>query len=178
MDLETDPDPSFQVSPYTDTDPGFRKGRPSYMRSLPPLKQTSYISKNKIDYLFSIFVGHFCPPGSRSGLRIRKQIYNTAIIVDRFIVLLESHPANNISCDVYLLIDFSRKLARNKKICELNLVHLICYSQTNCSSLTYSVRALIESLRKFSLSFGLDFPNKGWYFLIEKIWQRNVLKAE
>ncbi len=50
---------------------------------------------------------------------------------------MESHPANNISCDVDLLIDFSRKLARNKKNCELNLIcwTMFVRSSNHCASL-------------------------------------------
>ncbi len=35
------------------------------------LKRTSSNLKHEISLLFSFFVGHFCPPGSRSGFRIR-----------------------------------------------------------------------------------------------------------
>ncbi len=40
------------------------KGRPTYRRSLQPSKENIQHFKTS---LFSIFVGHFCPPGSGSG---------------------------------------------------------------------------------------------------------------
>ncbi len=38
-----------------------------------PQKRTSSTSKREICYFFPIFIGHFCPPGFGSGLRIRIQ---------------------------------------------------------------------------------------------------------
>jgi hypothetical protein len=52
---------------YTLLSLGLHKGRPSYRRSLPPSKE--YIKYLKFINLFSIFVGHFCPPGSEYGSR-------------------------------------------------------------------------------------------------------------
>ncbi len=57
---------------------GLHKGRPSYRRNLQSSKRTSSTSKPGNSVLFSIFVGHFCPPGSGSGsavwMRIRIRI--------------------------------------------------------------------------------------------------------
>jgi hypothetical protein len=57
---------------------GLHKGRPSYRRSLQPSKKTSSTSKHENSVLFSIFVGHFFPPGSGFGsaiwMRIRIRI--------------------------------------------------------------------------------------------------------
>jgi hypothetical protein len=47
--LNTDPDPNS-----------------SYRRSFGPQKRISSTSKREISELFSVSVGHFCPPGSRS----------------------------------------------------------------------------------------------------------------
>jgi hypothetical protein len=48
---------------------GLHKGRTSYRRwkRLQPQKRTSSTSKHEKSLLFSISVGHFCPPGSGSG---------------------------------------------------------------------------------------------------------------
>jgi hypothetical protein len=43
---------------------GLHKGRPSYRISLPPSKEYTQYWYLKFINLFSIFVGHFCPPGS------------------------------------------------------------------------------------------------------------------
>ncbi len=50
---------------------GLHKGRPSYRRNLQPSKENIYVALQKLKFInfFSIFVGHFCPPGSRSGSR-------------------------------------------------------------------------------------------------------------
>ncbi len=57
---------------------GLHKGRPSYRRSLQPSKENIQHFKTWKFYTFSIFVGHFCPPGSGSGsaiwMRIRIRI--------------------------------------------------------------------------------------------------------
>ncbi len=37
-----------------------------------PQKRTSSTSKHEFSFHFSIFVGHFCPPSSGSGLRIQQ----------------------------------------------------------------------------------------------------------
>jgi len=48
---------------------GDLKWRPSYRRSLQPSKKEHpALQKSEIDWLSSIFVGHFCPPGSGSNL--------------------------------------------------------------------------------------------------------------
>jgi len=46
---------------------GLRKGRPSYRWSLQPAKENIQHFKTWNSLTFSIFVGHFFPPGSRSG---------------------------------------------------------------------------------------------------------------
>jgi hypothetical protein len=51
-----------------------QKGGPSYRRSLQPSKTTSITSQHEISY-FSFFVGHFCPPRSGSGFRIRITVF-------------------------------------------------------------------------------------------------------
>ncbi len=43
---------------------GLHKGRQSYRRSLQPSKENIKHFETLISWLFSIFVGHFCPPGS------------------------------------------------------------------------------------------------------------------
>jgi hypothetical protein len=55
---------------------GLHKGRPSYSRrSLPPSKEKhSALQKNKCIHFLYFFVGHFCPPGTGSGLRIQIRI--------------------------------------------------------------------------------------------------------
>jgi len=54
---------------------GLHKGPPNCRRSLQPSKeniqQWASTSKYEMYYLFYIFLGHFCPPGSGSGLRSR-----------------------------------------------------------------------------------------------------------
>ncbi len=83
-----DPDPEYQVNP----DPGFwwpkteekntteiffiffdQKMQFTYVQAtgevFSPQKRTSSTSKNEYYYIFSMFVGHFYPPGSGSGLR-------------------------------------------------------------------------------------------------------------
>jgi hypothetical protein len=45
---------------------GLHKGRPA-TDAFSPQKTTSSTSKHENSVLFSIFVGHFCPPGSGSG---------------------------------------------------------------------------------------------------------------
>ncbi len=51
---------------------GLHKIRPSYRRSLQLTKEAIQHSKT---WIFSTFVGHFCPPGSGSGFRIRIRIH-------------------------------------------------------------------------------------------------------
>ncbi len=46
---------------------GLHKGRPSYRRSLQSSKENIQHFKTWNFVFFSIFVGHFCPPGPRSG---------------------------------------------------------------------------------------------------------------
>jgi hypothetical protein len=45
-------------------------------KSLQPSKENIkyFLKKKNLLTIFSIFVGHFCPPGSGSGLRIRIRI--------------------------------------------------------------------------------------------------------
>ncbi len=50
---------------------GLHNGRPSYRRSLQPSKENIQHFKTWNFLIFSTFVGHFCPPGSGSGFRIR-----------------------------------------------------------------------------------------------------------
>ncbi len=46
---------------------GLHKGRTSYRRSLQPSEKNIQHFKTWKFFTFSIFVGHFCPPGSGSG---------------------------------------------------------------------------------------------------------------
>jgi hypothetical protein len=96
LDLDTNPDPAFLVNPDmdTDTDPDPNPIRIQAFddqklkkknidekfldqkllftfvqapgEDFSPQKRTSSTSKNKIYQLFSMFVGHFCPPESTS----------------------------------------------------------------------------------------------------------------
>ncbi len=50
---------------------GLHKGRPSYRRSLQPSKENIQQFKTWNFKIFSIYVGHFCPPGSGSEFRIQ-----------------------------------------------------------------------------------------------------------
>jgi hypothetical protein len=50
---------------------GLHKGRLRYKRSLQLSKENIQHFRHEISYFFSTFVGHFCPPGSGSGFRIR-----------------------------------------------------------------------------------------------------------
>ena len=99
-DPDTDPDPAFFLIADLDPDPGFDDLKLKKITAekninffwiknynLPfsrppggafsPQKRTSSTSKHENSVLFSIFVGHFCPPGSGSGsaiwMRIRIQ---------------------------------------------------------------------------------------------------------
>ncbi len=104
---DTNPDPAFQVNPDTDPDPGFwwpKTAEKKYSWNFffffdPKLqftcsyatikylqatgeafssqKRTYSTSKNEIYYLFPMFLGHFCPSGSGSGLQIRIRIQKT-----------------------------------------------------------------------------------------------------
>ncbi len=47
---------------------------PSHRKSLRPSKETSGTSKNVIYKLFLFLLGHFCPPGSGSELKMRIRI--------------------------------------------------------------------------------------------------------
>ncbi len=49
---------------------GLHKGPPRYKRSLQLSKEHPALQNMKFLIFFSTFVGHFCPPGSRSELRI------------------------------------------------------------------------------------------------------------
>ncbi len=95
-------------------------------------------------------------------------------MVDRFIVLLESHPANNISCDVDLVIEISLgSSSGTKKI--VSLILLTCFSRTN-----WSFTVLDRNLRKQQLICALTYMfvrssnrcaslawNSVWIFLIK-----------
>ncbi len=53
---------------------GLHKGLPSYRRSLQPSKENIQNLKHENSGLFSIFWGHFCPPGSGSVIWMRIRI--------------------------------------------------------------------------------------------------------
>ncbi len=53
---------------------GLHKGRPSYRRSFQPSKENIQHFKKWTFKLFSLFVGHFCPPGSGSGYGSRDPV--------------------------------------------------------------------------------------------------------
>jgi hypothetical protein len=92
LNPDPDPDPAFQVHPDTNPDPGLddqklkKKIKPNIFLSFydqklqftyvqatreafSPQKRTFSTSKNEIYKLFSMFVGNFCPPGSRQMRR-------------------------------------------------------------------------------------------------------------
>ncbi len=65
----------FQSKTTIYLSPGLHKGRPSYKRSLQLSKENIQHFKTWNFLLFSTFLGHFCPPGSGSGFRIRIRIH-------------------------------------------------------------------------------------------------------
>ncbi len=68
--LNPDPDPGVWW-PKTEGKKTQLTGRPSYWRSLQPSKENIQNCKKWNYQLFSMLMGHFCPPGSGSGLCIR-----------------------------------------------------------------------------------------------------------
>jgi hypothetical protein len=60
-----DPDPFFWIKTTLYLSLGLHKGRPSYKRSLQLSKENVQALQNM--KFFTTFVGHFCPPGPRSG---------------------------------------------------------------------------------------------------------------
>ncbi len=66
---------SFGSKTTSDLSLCLHKGRPSYRRSFQLSKESIQHFKTWNFLIFSTFVGHFCPPGSGSGFRIRIRIH-------------------------------------------------------------------------------------------------------